>query len=106
MITVVNVKTFKGPYEYCGRASAYYSLPASPLANPFPMRNESDRERVLTSYDKWLVEKTNTGDKAVCAELKRLLHIAERGDLNLGCYCAPKACHCDAIKALLEKYII
>ena len=35
-------------------------------------------------------------------ELFRLVRLAKKGDLSLGCYCKPPACHCDTIKAAIE----
>jgi hypothetical protein len=102
VITVVNVKKFKGQYVYCGRASASRRFGASPLANPFPLRDEADRALILAKYKRWFDSRVQDGDGAVADALAQLLSMASRGDLNLGCYCAPKACHCDVIKEFLE----
>ena len=102
MITVVNIKHFRGQFEYCGRANHSSGLVASPLANPFKLRDEADRERVLARYRRWFYSKVNDGDFAVGDELARLINLAQAGDLNLGCYCAPKLCHCDIIKEFIE----
>lgn len=81
--------------EYVGRPS--------PLGNPFRMRNESERARVIAKYDAWLRSKIAKGDKRVCDELNRLYKIARDGELVLVCWCAPKACHADVIKRVLEE---
>lgn len=65
---------------------------ATPLGNPFPMQCEADRETVIANYRQWLWAKMQAQDSAVMAQL---LSIKE-GD-RLGCWCAPKPCHCDVI---------
>lgn len=104
-ITVVNVKYVKRGerFEYCGRKNESFGFAASPLANPFVLRDESDRQRVLARYQKWFDSKVQDGDESVANELARLMNLARDGDLNLGCFCAPKACHCDVIKTFLEE---
>lgn len=84
--------------EYVGRPS--------PLGNPFYMKDESQRDAVCDAYAKWLYEevhvKRNPVLHAELSRLRRLMH--ERGTLILGCYCSPKRCHADTIKAYLESY--
>ena len=41
-------------------------------------------------------------DSEARLELFRLVRLAKKGDLYLGCYCAPRACHGDVIKAEIE----
>lgn len=66
----------------------------------------SSREEAAKEYRKWLIKKIKEKDKAVVDELKRLKRIAmEKGELKLGCWCAPKACHGDVIKEILEMSI-
>lgn len=38
-------------------------------------------------------------------ELQRIKQLAEKGDVNLVCFCSPKACHGDVIKEIVEQYI-
>jgi len=81
--------------EYCGRPS--------PLGNPFPMRDESQRDEVCEQYDAWFQAKVEAQDPAVMGELRRLWRVWKRdGALNLVCWCAPKRCHCETIKQFLE----
>ncbi len=102
-ITVVHVKHHKGKYEYCGRSNDSFRLPASPLANPYKLRDEADRQRVLARYQKWFDSKAQDGDEAVANELARLINLARTGDVALGCFCAPRICHCDVIKEFIEE---
>lgn len=104
MITVVNVRNaLSGTYEYCGRRMSGRDLPQSPLANPYPLLRESDRPLVLAQYATWFEGMTMADDAKFDAEIMRLLDLAKKGDLALGCWCAPKACHCDIIKIFLEE---
>ena len=79
---------------YCGRPS--------PLGNPFPMRTEADRDRVCDEYQKWFTDNL----EVLKPELRKFwIKGAKDGELFLGCFCAPKRCHCDTIKAFLESYM-
>jgi hypothetical protein len=101
-ITVVNVKTAQpGTFVYCGRYNSTYKLQASPLANPFKLSREGCRQTLLVLYRLWLY--THRNDKAIAAEITRLASLLERGDVALGCWCAPKACHCDVIAAFVRR---
>lgn len=75
----------------------------SPLGNPYPMRSERDRDRVCDLYKHWFNDKVARNDPGVMRELERLQMLHAHGDLVLGCFCAPKRCHADTIKAWLEK---
>ncbi len=95
-ITVVN--KYKEPdHTYCGRGTV--------LGNPFVMRNKTDaeRNRVCDLYDAWFTKQVNdVQDPKVMHSLEALLTQAKHFDVNLGCFCAPKRCHCDTIKRYLE----
>jgi hypothetical protein len=91
-IKVENKKTYKGPGEYVGRPHI--------LGNPFPMHDESQRANVITKYRQWLFKHMN--EPIYQYHLQRLLELARKGPLTLICWCAPKACHADVIKACLE----
>lgn len=84
-------------------ANAVYVGRPSPLGNPFVMRNEQDRDRVCDIYKRWFDDKVARNDPHVMRALEYLQMLHARGDLVLGCYCAPKRCHADTIKAWLEK---
>ena len=97
-VEVVHVKDFgkvskklggKDYYIYCGRPSK--------LGNPYNKWNHGSREQnieacakdvkwleVLEDFDDWVARK-------------------DIDNLYLGCYCAPKACHCDIIKARIDR---
>lgn len=102
MIEVIHIRDadFTDPSTvYIGRPGKGY--PGSPLANPFRLEREEDRDRVLKAYRRWLWEHLQEGS-AELAELRRLMTIhAETGSLKLVCFCAPKACHGDYIKSAI-----
>lgn len=76
---------------YCGRPT--------PLGNPFNMRSEIDRDKVCDQYEQWF----HANLIKLRPHLERLWIIGnQNGELFLGCYCAPKRCHCDTIKRYLD----
>lgn len=112
-MTITVVDKHKVPdYIYCGRGSA--------LGNPFPMYSEANRDKVCDDYNDWFyehVDEINFLDKADMGTTGKsypttpqedqllsifLYIINSDGDINLGCFCAPKRCHCDTIKIFLE----
>jgi hypothetical protein len=84
--------------EYVGRPS--------PLGNPFVIGRDGDRAAVITRYRQWLRERIAAGDPLVRGELERLARLArERGQLTLVCWCAPEACHAEAIREVLARML-
>jgi len=103
MIKVVN-KHHGEQGEYIGRGS--------PLGNPFTHMKGTKarwivatREEAVARYRDWLRDQLLEKNPAIIAELRRLMELAEKGDLNLKCFCAPKACHGDVIKEFLDAYL-
>ena len=97
MIKVVNVYKVKSNI-YCGRGSA--------LGNPFVMHNEAQRNEVCDKYEEYFNNKVKVlKDEKMLNELRIIYKEAIKGDVNLGCYCAPKRCHCDTIKSFIENAI-
>ena len=85
--------------------SAHYIGRGSPLGNPFTMKDESERDSVCDQYKVWFYEQVALKNVSIVNELHRLMLLAEKGDLLLGCYCSPKRCHGDTIKEYLDKRI-
>ena len=81
--------------EYCGRGS--------PLGNPFPITPFATRDDVCDLYEAWIQKEIKRENKKVCDELNRLFDLSLKKDLTLICYCAPRRCHCETIKKLLEE---
>ena len=91
--------------EYCGRAGKLGK--GSPLANPFWMKDEAARDDVCNRYEDWFKAKLDGGDVAVRNELVRLWKVGvASGELKLGCFCAPRRCHCDTIKSFFESKMV
>ena len=91
--------------EYVGRAGKYGA--GSPLANPFWMADETKRDTVCNQYEEWFNNKLADGDVAVRNELVRLWKVGTAtGSLQLGCFCAPKRCHCDTIKHFFQSKMV
>jgi len=79
----------------------------TPLGNPFVMKDasQSERNRVCDAYEEWLGAKI-LEEGSQLKQFNTLLAIAKEPDcetLELVCCCAPKRCHGDTIKRLLEQ---
>lgn len=101
-IDVINLRTWKPTdsqpghtYIYCGRRMP--DRPGSALANPFKLVSEELRVACLRKYDEWLDEQSPASPAR--RELRRLIDLAKRGPLALGCWCTPAPCHADLIRA-------
>jgi len=71
----------------------------TPLGNPFKMKDESERDRVIAKYRVWLWQKIQDHDAQVLAELKKIIHIEKvKGVVYLGCWCSPKKCHGSVVR--------
>ena len=98
-ISLVNLKkTPEAEYDiYIGRANAYRSLSASKWANPFIMKNESERARVLEEYRKYILRN------------KKLYNsLGELKNKKLACWCydennPKKVCHGTVLISLLNE---
>lgn len=96
MITVGN-KHHGAIGEYVGRPTI--------LGNPFPMRNELERDAVCNDYEKWFQDKIMDQDPKVLGELRRLYRLALERPVVLVCYCHPRRCHAHTIANYLNKFL-
>lgn len=88
-----------------GENTIYIGRP-SPLGNPFPMTKESQRQGVCGQYEIWFQQQVVDEVPEVMQELENILNKAiEYGLVRLKCFCAPRACHGDTIKAYLIKQL-
>jgi len=94
MITVVNKRYFKGKGIYIGRPS--------PLGNLFIVGRNGSLEEVMRKYGEYLPEAIKY-DKKIAAAFERIKKAAKEGDVNLICWCAPKWCHGNIIKRMVEE---
>lgn len=96
-------------HVYCGRKHyGTYPFDQSPLHNPFK-ELVYGRELAISMFHVRLERALDTPLDTIDAEFMpmrvefaRLQVLRRAGDLYLFCWCAPLACHCDAIKAELE----
>jgi hypothetical protein len=59
------------------------------------------KKEVCDKYEVWFKEQLHSnGD--VLHMLEKLHQHSLKGDINLGCFCAPRRCHCDTIKRYLD----
>lgn len=95
--TVVVGKKWDKGAVYVGRGS--------PFGNPFPIPEggkEHLRNSACDAYDKHFWEYWVNDPKFV-EELESLVQQTKRdGHLILGCFCAPKRCHGETIKAYVD----
>lgn len=106
MISVVN------KYKHQKTESDFYIGRGSALGNPFTSIKTKEtkalvvcenREESISRFKEYLKEKIQNKDEKICFELNRIYKMAKKGDVNLICYCAPKACHGDVIKEIIEE---
>lgn len=87
---------------YVGRKTP--ELPGSPLANPFRLDDEADRERVIRAYRHWLWGYLVIGTPQH-NEVVRILRLSLKPEgVALACWCAPKACHAQVIREAAIRY--
>lgn len=98
-IEIVNIYKAK-PDFYCGRGSA--------LGNPFRLEDTNDnaqRDHVCDQYEAYFIDqvvvKRNQSMLRQLAKIKQKL--VKDGTVKLGCFCAPKRCHCETIKEYVLK---
>jgi hypothetical protein len=103
VIRVQNIRTTRLG-EYVGRMNAHADLHGSPLANPWPLLREADREPLIQRYATWLLARLQHDGKER-REFLRLAEAAKAGTLVLLCWCHPKPCHADSIAALLLRFL-
>ena len=101
MIQICNLRKEKTSKQYdvkCDRSSV--------LGNPFPMKTEAKRDECCEQYSQRFLSIMDKPDefKKFHKEMQRLLAIYRlHGKLRLFCWCAPKRCHTETIKAWIEE---
>jgi hypothetical protein len=74
------------------------------LGNPTPLGSERQRPETLRVYSAWLRAQYATPGSAVNVAVTRLAARHRAGErIALQCWCAPKRCHADYIKQLVEE---
>ena len=101
MISIKNMRDEKPKDEFDIRVDR-----STILGNPIRMANETERNFSCDEYAKYfLAESTN--NPAFKAELDKLVELfAIHGKLNLFCWCAPKRCHAETIRAYICGHLL
>ena len=97
-VKIINLKD-KLPYDfYLGRKNKTYGVDASPLANPYTVKRESDRENALAQYKDWLIGRILDPMSDQYELLDEITEFLRKNyEVTLGCFCAPKRCHCEVV---------
>ena len=84
-ITVVNLRARDADF-YCDRSS--------PLGNPYRMASEDERGVVCDLYEElfYRYQNPDLAPPGWLEYLDKILQAAKKGDITLGCWCAPKRC--------------
>lgn len=105
MINIVNKRThLKTPLDfYCGRGSALGN-PWTHLDSPTLAKYKcSSREESIELYEKYLKKEVENGNEEIVDALDKIKAMADKGDVNLVCYCFPLRCHCEIIKEIIDE---
>jgi hypothetical protein len=88
-------QAFGDRWLYIGRANDQAGLAASPLANPYKVRDYGgQRGATLDDYRHWLWGRLVAGDASVVAALRSIT-----AETVLVCWCKPGPCHGDVVQA-------
>ena len=101
-IRIVNLRTYK-PIK--GEVLIKIDR-SSPVGNPFPMSVEGKRDKVCDQYQTYFNTKITTkGDAKFMGYLRMIYQTALHNDVALGCWCTPKRCHGETIKAYVDEQL-
>lgn len=75
----------------------------SVFANPFELYSEKDRNKVCDAYEEYMRARFKLDDAFRKAVTKLAKRHAGGARLALQCWCAPKRCHADSLKKLIEE---
>lgn len=100
-VRIVNMRWEKHPTFRCDRVS--------PLGNPFKLRDASEKERhrICNEYDRYFNENLNpdVAPGRFLEYLDQIIQAASKRDITIGCWCAPRRCHCQTIKDYVEREV-
>lgn len=82
---VINVRS-NAPHQYIGRGTYF--------GNPFYIGRDGTRDEVILKYTRYIVKKPDLWE--------HIDGLIEDGR-DLGCHCAPLACHGDVLLRLIKK---
>lgn len=80
---------------------------SSVLGNVYKMRDGSDdeRNRVCDAYESYFMSKVKERGRFRDEVIKIYRMVRDGKDVALGCWCYPKRCHAEFIKAFIESYL-
>lgn len=80
----------------------------SPVGNPSKMNSNSTRDDVCEDYIDYFYHNLNPdlSPPGFLKYLDKILQAAKQRDIILGCWCAPRRCHCDTIKQYVERELL
>lgn len=92
--------------KYKGATGIYIGR-GSPLGNPFPIDETkgNTRDKVIDQYEVWLREQIKSGlNIPLINQLNLIANEAiHTGSCTLVCFCAPKRCHGEVIRKIIEE---
>jgi len=106
LIRIANKSTYEGSDGvYVGRPSL--------LGNPYTHLADSQhaefrvstREEAVEMYRGWLQERIEEGGTVAKAFENLVSFYADFGELTLVCWCAPKRCHAEILKQMIEERV-
>jgi hypothetical protein len=100
MIRIVNLRNYR-PVE--GEVLIKVDR-TSPVGNPFYMSDESRRDEVCDKYEAYFNNPARH-TSLFRYYLNDIIGTARNHNVALGCWCAPKRCHAETIKAYVEKVL-
>jgi hypothetical protein len=106
VLNVVNKRTHVAEVGkvdvYCGRGSV--------LGNPFSHKEGTkakfvveSRDEAIEAYRGYFKEQMLLNTEFLL-EMRRIYRIARVSEVNLICYCAPLACHCNVIRGFILSF--
>lgn len=102
-ITIGNIKTYK---KRDNEIAIKVDRSNKILGNQFYMHNESERDYVCDQYELWIRQKIKEKDPSVINELKAIKEKLKDNNIVLLCWCAPKRCHAESIKRIIEEGVV
>ena len=73
------------------------------FGNPYKVGEDGDREEVVAKFAKYFMDQWQNDPQL---RLWWKMKVDQNETLRLGCHCAPKACHGDVIKSVIEMTIL
>lgn len=105
MIKVIHKKD-SDKYEnviYIGRGSVlgnpYTSIQGRETLAKFVV---GSRKESIERFKEYLIKCIEDKDEKICNLMNKIYKLSCKGDVQISCYCKPKACHGDIIKEIID----